>query len=321
MANTGRLRRWWLGRLPVTESLTLGHRNLYILPTRAGWMLGLTLLLLLLGSINYMLNLGYLLTFLLAGVSVVAMHQTHSNLHGLQIQVRPGEAVFAGQARNVLVVLSNPKHSMRYGLQLSSLGSAQAPNTTWTDAAPLTSTRLSLQQPATTRGPQPLEPLVVESRFPLGTFRAWAWCRPAGQHLVYPAPETPCPPLPENVTELGSSPETSLQKADSADELRPYRAGDPLKRVYWKKVAKSDGHGTEGWISRDRPPGQAGELWLDFEQCGVAATEARLSRLCAWVLEAERMQLRYGLRLPHLQLAPGTGHGHQKNCLEALALC
>ena len=62
-----RLRAWWLARLPAAAEHALTHRNLYVLPTRPGWMLGLTLLLLLVGSINYQLNLGYLLTFLLAG--------------------------------------------------------------------------------------------------------------------------------------------------------------------------------------------------------------------------------------------------------------
>ncbi|MDO9290236.1 MAG: hypothetical protein Q7U09_01575, partial [Hydrogenophaga sp.] len=49
----GRVQRWFHSRAPRTDTLTLTQRNVYILPTRAGWMLGLTLLLLLVGSINY----------------------------------------------------------------------------------------------------------------------------------------------------------------------------------------------------------------------------------------------------------------------------
>ncbi len=41
----------------------LTQRNVYILPTGPGWMLALTLLVLLIASINFQLNLGYLLTF------------------------------------------------------------------------------------------------------------------------------------------------------------------------------------------------------------------------------------------------------------------
>ena len=78
------LRRWWQTRLPATDTLALTQRNVYILPTRAGWMLGVTLAVLLIGSINYQLNLGYALTFLLAGSALVSMHLTHATLRGLQ---------------------------------------------------------------------------------------------------------------------------------------------------------------------------------------------------------------------------------------------
>jgi hypothetical protein len=66
-----------------SDTLELTQRNVYIVPTRAGWMLGATLLVLLVASINYQLNLGYLLTFLLAGSVAVGMHVCHATLRGL----------------------------------------------------------------------------------------------------------------------------------------------------------------------------------------------------------------------------------------------
>ncbi len=61
-----RFQVWWKARLRAKDSVELTQRNVYILPTQPGFMLALTLVLLLVGSINYQLNLGYLLTFLLA---------------------------------------------------------------------------------------------------------------------------------------------------------------------------------------------------------------------------------------------------------------
>ena len=62
-----RLHNWVTrGQVPGAEH-TLGHRNIYVLPSAAGCMLAATLLVLLVASINFQLNLGYLLTFLLAG--------------------------------------------------------------------------------------------------------------------------------------------------------------------------------------------------------------------------------------------------------------
>ena len=85
-----RFRHWWQARLPLSDTQLLTQRNVYILPTRPGFMLGLTLLVLLVASINYQLNLGYLLTFLLAGSAVVGMHVCHATLRGLTLNLRPG---------------------------------------------------------------------------------------------------------------------------------------------------------------------------------------------------------------------------------------
>ena len=71
---------------------TLTQRNIYILPTKAGLAFALTLMVLLLASINYQLNLGYVLTFLLAGSGVVSMHLTHGTLRGLTLHLQPPSA-------------------------------------------------------------------------------------------------------------------------------------------------------------------------------------------------------------------------------------
>ena len=52
-----RVRRWLAARLPRTDTQLLTQGNIYILPTRAGWMFALTLVVLLLASVNYQLNL------------------------------------------------------------------------------------------------------------------------------------------------------------------------------------------------------------------------------------------------------------------------
>ncbi len=91
-----RFRQWWQARLPLQDSTTLTQRNVYILPTGPGFMLAATLLVLLVASINYQLNLGYILTFLLAGCAVVGMHVCHSTLRGLTLHVSAPEPQFLG---------------------------------------------------------------------------------------------------------------------------------------------------------------------------------------------------------------------------------
>src|SRR5258706_16017902 len=112
-----RFRRWWQARLPRTDTQLLTQRNVYILPTRAGLMFAATLLVLLLASINYQLNLGYVLTFLLAGSGLVSMHLTHATLRGLTLHLKPLAPVFAGDAAILSVVLTSPG-SARFGIGL-----------------------------------------------------------------------------------------------------------------------------------------------------------------------------------------------------------
>jgi hypothetical protein len=103
-----RVRGWLTSRLPRSDTQLLTQGNIYILPTRAGWLFALTMLVLLLASINYQLNLGYILTFLLAGSGVVSMHITHGTLRGLTLHLRPVAPAFAGAAAVLDIVMTSP---------------------------------------------------------------------------------------------------------------------------------------------------------------------------------------------------------------------
>jgi len=317
-----RWQAWWLGRHPRNDTLTLTQRNVYILPTRAGWMLALTLLLLLVGSINYQLNLGYLLTFLLAGCAAVSMHVSHNNLRGLQLHLQPGDSVFAGQAAPVQVTLRNPGRRKRYALALRWLPAASGGDVL-ADASPQDSERIELRCPTSQRGLMAVPPVEIESRFPLGAFRVWSWWRPAAQILVLPAPETRPPPLPlgNHADDGPATGPLAQRQGDEPDGVRPYRRGDPLKLVVWKKAAKHTGTPEQGWVSRDFNDPPTAQLWLDHANCGLGDLEGQLSRLCAWVLLADDLGLDYGLRLPGEVIAPGHGPAHRQHCLEAMACC
>lgn len=94
-----RLARWFYGyRAPERGTVVLGHRRVYIVPTRLGWMFGATLGLLLVGAINYALSLGFVLTFLLAGLGLAGMVHTTRNLARLAISAGRVEPVFAGES-------------------------------------------------------------------------------------------------------------------------------------------------------------------------------------------------------------------------------
>ena len=312
----GRFRKWWQARLPLTDTYTLTQRNVYILPTRPGWMLGLTLLVLLVGSINYQLNLGYLLTFLLAGSAVVGMHVCHATLRGLTLNLQQPSPQFAGASATFAVVLINTRKSVRHSIGLAVLDTRHEDHWSWTDVPAQGSCTVQVAFRPDKRGLHRVPALTAETRFPLGTFRVWTVWRPAAQVLVYPAPEPFPPPLPPGEPRAGGAAVARSQNSGEFEGVRAYRRGDPLKLVVWKKAAKAD-----DLVSRDTMSAQRYELWLDFAQAGHVDREARLSRLAAWVLQADRLGQDYGLRLPGQDIAPATGEAHQRRCLEALALC
>jgi uncharacterized protein (DUF58 family) len=313
-----RLRRWWLARLPRTDSWTLTQNNIYILPTHTKLMFTLTLILMLLASINYQLNLGFALTFLLAGAGLVSMHLTHATLRGLTLHLRPPQPVFAGDVAALDVVLINPggrRGKWRHGVSLHVQEAGRRQGQVWTDvpAEGQASARLAIVPP--TRGPHELPTLVAETLFPFGLFRAWTLWRPAASLLVWPRPETPAPPLPGGTPRPDDHrPQTLRRSGAELDGVRAWRRGDSLRQVLWKKVARSG-----ELVSRDTAGASAHELVLDWQTLPLRDPEQRLSRLAAWVLAAEDAGLPYRLALPGHALPRGHGQAQRRAALDALA--
>jgi uncharacterized protein (DUF58 family) len=256
----------------------------------------------------------------------------HGTLRGLAMHLVAPGAHFAGASTAFDINLTNDRRSVRHGIGLSVLNPAavdgnkkSARHWAWTDVPAQGSSTVQVAFTPARRGLHRLPTLTAETRFPLGTFRVWTVWRPAAQMLVYPAPELHAPPLPPGQPRTGGA-ATALkaQASGEFDGVRGYRRGDPMKLVVWKKAAAASEQASSeggGLIVRDSQQAQQHELWLDFKETGSADIEHRLSRLCAWVLQAERLGLAYGLRLPAREIKPASGEAHKRQCLEALALC
>lgn len=315
------IRAWvdafWSKRLVPQDSTRLHQRNIYILPTRAGWGMALTIVVLLITSINYQLNLGYAFAFLLAGSALVGMHMGHGTLRGLTLRLLSVEPQFAGADARIFVRMESQRRSERFGIGLAVRGSDQW---SWQDVPAQGSSVVELRWHVAIRGLHPLPSLSAQTHFPLGTFRVWTVWRPAAKVLVYPSAEVPAPPLPLHALEAGPQVAVRHGAAEEYDGVRPYRRGDPLKALVWKKAAKSG-----ELVSRASMHSQGNARWLDLAETGSfgkapANLEARLSRLCAWVLAASANNAPYGLRLENLEIPPDTGEAHRLACLRALAL-
>ncbi|AEI79135.1 hypothetical protein CNE_2c01490 [Cupriavidus necator N-1] len=309
------------GRRPAGETggtLLLDRRHLYILPTRGGLGFAVVLAAMLLTSLNYNISLGFALTFLLAGIGMACMWLAYRNLLDLAVAAGPAAPAYAGQDAVFQLRIDNRDADARIGIE------AHVPTLPNVAIAMLmlegsASGMLALYVPTARRGRLVLPRVAIASRFPFGLFRVWSYADLDMSTLVYPAPEPDAPPPPAAYRpDGGDAVHTTASAAssdDGVDQLRRYRSGDPLHRIAWKHSAR-----TGRWLSRAGDPPQQPARWLDWHAlpAGMEA-EARLSRLCAWLLAAGD-DAEIGLRLPGVELPPARGASHRRACLEALAL-
>jgi uncharacterized protein (DUF58 family) len=325
---TLRVTNWIAGRQGAEAGdVLLDRRRVYILPTTPGLAFGVAVLVLLVGSINYSLQLGYLLTFLVASMAVVGMHSTHANLAQIVLRGVRVEPVYAGDVLAFEITATNPGTMDRFALRFSfkiaaarksrDNGPPPAVPPTVTIELPARGLRtVKVPLPAPVRGRQPAPRITVETRFPFGLWRAWAYLTPALTAMVYPAPEDDAPPLPLTAGGGGDT----FGMASSGDDfagVRPYQPGDAQKLIAWRLAAHSEDLSVKQFEAEG-----GGELMLDFDALPPSLDlEQRLSRLTRWVLDADASHVRYGLRLPDAMIFTGAGAQHRDHCLTALALC
>ena len=298
-------------RGPETGPVTLGQRRVYILPTRGGLAYGVTLLLMLVGSINYNLSLGFILTFLLGGMGIVCMLHTWRNLAHVALRSGKSRPVFAGEHARFPVGVRNPGRVSRASLAIQLNGQYA----TYFDVAADTESTVETAMPAAKRGLMTPGRFRIFTTYPLGFFYAWSNLDLDLSCLVYPKPEPGNVPLPPAQAASGEGGASGTGEDDFAG-LRTYHPGDSPRRIAWKAAARSD-----TFLTKQFSGSAAAQLWLDFGDIpDVLGLEAKLSRLARWVIESEAGGLRFGLRLPNLELEPATGTAHRERCLQALAL-
>jgi uncharacterized protein (DUF58 family) len=308
-----RLAHWiWGFKPPERGTIILVHRRVYILPARLGMLFAGTLAILLIGSINYALALGFALTFLLAGLGLASMVHTARNLARIGVSTGRAEPVFAGESAQFRLYLDGragydrpailARHTVagsQFVVDIPAQGMAE----------------VVLAVPARRRGWLQLGRVLLETRFPLGLFRAWSYVEPDARCLVYPQPERS--PLPPPTAEAAAGALRSQATGnDDFSGLRAYQLSDSPRHVAWKAVARTDDMLTKQFTGE-----AAAELWLDWRLLPASiGMERGLSRLAGWVLAAEKNGALYGLRLPGIEIAPARGDAHAAACLQALAL-
>jgi len=291
----------------VTELLS---RRVYILPTAVGLVFALMTFTMLLGSMNYNNNLSFVLTFMLTGLGFVSMHQCQRNLVGLEVSFAGVDPVFAGQAAEFKIAITNHSSSNRPYLQIYFAGVSSD----IADLAPGESRVFHLEIPTGKRGHVRLNRFGVRTLFPFELFRAWAWLHMDLQGLVYPKSAESAPEPPPTQTAHGHRQHDARGEEDFAG-LRKFHVGDSPRHVAWKAYARSG-----DLLSKQFSGADTSSQWFDFERIDSNDLEQRLSILTRWIIEAERMHRDYGMRLPGHEFPPAHGESQRHLCLETLAL-
>ena len=259
----------WMSRKSASDTHVLTANNIYALPTRAGWMMLVTVAVLMLATINYQLSLGYVLIFLLMGAGVVGLFLAYRDLTRKRLTLSTAKPLCGklGDEIDVLVLVDSEDHHL--SLKLERVG---------TQTLPL---------------------VICETRYPLGLLRLWSVWRLASTVQVDP------PSVDDSANDsnrashkqwtFAADPNVATNMGAMKTDIRAYRAGDTPRDVLWKTVAKRpdtpSNWGVRDW--GDEPPESAlqrvatlsrhhnmqADTQADFEAQARAQSAARLRDL------------------------------------------
>jgi uncharacterized protein (DUF58 family) len=302
-----RIRSWALRRQGTDVlPLTMTGRRIYILPTRAGWIFAMLIVVMFVAGMNYGNGLALLFSFWLTAFALVAMVQTQRNLSGARLAAASAEPAFAGNGVLLRVDVATSGSIEDLELSCDDQTSGETPA-----ASAEPSLQLSLDAPR--RGVWRAPVLQLASAAPFGLFRTWTWLAMDVRTLVYPrlAGGLPVPVAPGEDSGSG----LVVNSQDELAWLRDFRDGDSPRQVAWKAYARG-----APLLVREYRGHAAANRDFDFSALPDMDTEARLSQLARWCVDAAARGERWTLRLPASAPVSGAGTDHLAQCLQQLAL-
>lgn len=304
------LRRRVYQRYPPSTIQIFTRRNLFIFPSRSGFGFLLFLAILWLVGTNYSNNLVLALAFLLSSMFVVCILHTFSNLAGVELEFLSSQPTFNGENAEFTLVVRRKDKRRRENILLG-WGSG---NTVAIDLIDVAEQRITLFVPVNRRGWFDPGRLLIQTYFPLSFLRCWMYPSLGCKVLVYPKPVS-AGPLPSSGVVAEDGEQMLASGAEEFAGYRSYQIGDTLRHVAWKQFARGVGLFSKEFVSH-----ADSRLWLQWDDLPGMDREARLSRLCYWVLCADDAKREFGLRLPGVEFKPGSGPNHKLEALKMLAL-
>ena len=279
-------------------------------PTRYGWIFVVALLAMLIGSINYNNNLGFLFTFLLGSMLLVSLVHSYRNIQGLAVEEIQALPVFEKQdAIFELKLRMSPRQHMAVRFSLDNSEAVIV------DVMPRTSPKVPLALPAKKRGRLAPRELYINSEYPFGLFNFHVSCQLVTDCLVYPKPVPVQKLSMQDLLQAHSSKGAAMESVEDFKGLRSFQNGDATQHIFWKAFSKG-----QGLMVKEFMGGASPCLCFSLNKIHTDPLEKKLSVLCGMVLKAHGLKLKYGISLPGHLIAPDNGKRHKHACLRALAL-
>ncbi|PKH04249.1 hypothetical protein CXF72_01900 [Psychromonas sp. MB-3u-54] len=304
-----RFERWLTARLPANNSFTLNQKNIFIFPSKFGLQfLILGFILFLLGT-NYQNNLILFVVFFLISFMVTCLLLSYQNIADLTLTANPITAQFAGQD-SVFCLRITKKFDRGQKIDFYFQQPSSALKSVIKDQ------QVFVYGLSKTRGWFKPGRVTLRSTFPFGLFTVWTHLDFGLSVLLYPEPLNNGMPLVSASAEQTNKGLTNFSPGfEQFSMLKSYQPGESLKSVAWKQLAQG-----RGWFSKHFEQAQGGNVLLDLALYKNLDLEKKLSLLCFQIIELDRNDCRYALKLGNKTIAAGHGLEHKDMCLKALAL-
>lgn len=277
-----------------------------------------------LAAVNYSNNLVYAILYLVGSLTFISIFYTWRNLASLRVEHIRINPAFVGEEVRVEIFLRNPGKHTVYSLFFARLGEEvgflRRPLTLpirgggGVRIGPEDSSSVEAVFPANRRGMYRFEGLLVRTSFPFGL--VWASFRVPveANYYVYPKLKGR-----EDWPDLRPSGENgspySTKPGDDFSGVRAYMPGESLRHVDWKAYARGRPLSVKQFTG-----GDGRELWLDASEMNRLPLEERLSQLALWIVNAEKEEIPYALKLGRVTLPLGLGPAQARRALEVLAV-
>ena len=274
-------------------------RRVFVMPTRHGLMAALAIFGIFAISVRIQNNMLLLMAVALFVIFALSLLWAGQNLKGLRLEVRHDGRIVAGETARLSVALAagRPVYDIRIDT-----GDGGGPAGTAGHALSFSPTR---------RGRQALPLVRLETGFPFGLARAWAWISPA-EVLVAPVPDygAALAHLTGDVRQGAAA----GRDEGGADSLEDWMPGIPETRISWKRYAATD-----RLLAKTGDASGGSVLTITYDAVAHLGHERALSAMSAAVLRAARAGRPFHFRLHQIDLRHVTPQSAGK-ALDALAL-